>query len=197
MDFDLQKIIQYIGFFILKLGPLFISFFFIFDSIFQNNLKGIIYIVGLIIAMVFTILVGNTVSFLNKNEPDIDMCFPVKIDNFVNISNLPLSQSVYGFTFLYLLIPMIKYNFIGYNSILLILFSCLIFTDMYLLSFYNCFSLKQIIFSLIVGSAFGIMYMSVLLSSNKKNIIYMPGIPQTNTCDLPKRKAYRCRVKQV
>lgn len=190
------NIIPSIGFFILKIAPIFIIFYFILDSIMQVNIKGFTFIIGLIFTVVLTTLIGNNISFLNKEEPNKDFCFPISINNYINISNLPLSQSIFGFTFLYLLIPALKYQFMGYNTILFILFLFLIGSDMILLNKYKCFNMKQIIFSLFVGSIIGIMYISVLLSSNVKNIIYIPGIPQSQTCDLPKRKGYKCKIRE-
>ena len=193
---EILKIIPFLGFFIVKIAPIFIVFYFIFDSIIQVNLKGFTFIIGLIITTILTVLGGNNISFINKKEPNKDFCFPISINNFVNISNLPISQSIYAFTFFYLTVPLLKYNFfIGYNTILFILFLFLIGTDMLLLYKYNCFSMKQITMSLFIGSFIGIMYISTLLNSNKKNIIYIPGIPQSSVCDLPKRKGYRCRVR--
>ena len=105
------NIIPSIGFFILKIAPIFIIFYFILDSIMQVNIKGFTFIIGLIFTVVLTTLIGNNISFLNKEEPNKDFCFPISINNYINLSNLPLSQSIFGFTFLYLLIPALKYQF--------------------------------------------------------------------------------------
>ena len=60
---------------------------------------------------------------------------------------------------------------------------------------YNCFSIQQAVFSLLIGGIIGTIYISMLLKSKTKNIIYIPGIPQSQLCDLPKRKAYKCKLK--
>lgn len=192
---EIKDLFSYIGFLIVKLGPLFMVFYFILDSIFQANTKGIMYIIGICITVILTIIIGNTISFKNPDTPINDFCFPIAIENFVNISNLPLSQSIYGFTFLYIFIPLLKYQFMYHNAVFFVLFFLLILTDFTLLMNYNCFSIQQAVFSLLIGGIIGTIYISMLLKSKTKNIIYIPGIPQSQMCDLPKRKAYKCKLK--
>jgi hypothetical protein len=78
---DTTNIIPFIGFFILKIAPIFIIFYFILDSIMQVNVKGFTFIIGLIFTVVLTTLLGNNISFLNKEEPNKDFCFPISINN--------------------------------------------------------------------------------------------------------------------
>ena len=69
--------LTFIGSLITILGPIFLVFYFLFDSIIQANLKGIIYILGVIGTCIMTILVGKSISLRNYNEPDRFMCFPI------------------------------------------------------------------------------------------------------------------------
>ena len=97
---------------------------------------------------------------------------------------------------MYILIPLIHYQFLQFNIITILLFTVFIAVDIGFLTNYRCFSIKQIILSLFTGGLIGIMYISILLGMNKKEMIYIPGIPQGSMCDIPKKKGYRCRLKK-
>ena len=86
--------LTFAGTLITALGPLFLVFYFLFDSIIQANLKGIIYILGVIGTCIITILIGKTVSLKNYNEPDRSMCFPITIKNMVNILAVGLMGAI-------------------------------------------------------------------------------------------------------
>ena len=59
---EIKDLFSYIGFLIVKLGPLFMVFYFILDSIFQANTKGIMYIIGICITVILTIWFITTKS---------------------------------------------------------------------------------------------------------------------------------------
>ena len=188
--------LTFIGSLITILGPLFLVFYFLFDSIIQANLKGIIYILGVIGTCVITILVGKSISLKNYNEPDRFMCFPITIKNMVNISNLPLSQSIYGFTMFFITVPLYTYKYFNYNILSIVLFTIFILIDFFLLVQYKCFDFKQIILSLLLGSFIGIIYSIILLKTLKKDYIYIAGAIQDETCNLPKQSKFKCELKK-
>lgn len=188
--------LTFIGTLITALGPLFLVFYFLFDSIIQANLKGIIYILGVIGTCIFTILIGKTISLKNYNEPNRSMCFPITIKNMINISNLPLSQSIYGFTMFFITVPLYTYKYFNYNIFTIVTLSLFILIDFFLLIQYKCFDFKQIILSLLVGSFFGMIYSIILLNSLKKEYIYIAGAVQDEMCELPKKSKFKCELKK-
>tara|TARA_Y100000287_G_scaffold166589_1_gene149311 strand:+ start:246 stop:827 length:582 start_codon:yes stop_codon:yes gene_type:complete len=188
--------INLLGTLIVALGPIFLVFYFLFDSILQANLKGIIYILGVIGTCLLTIFTGNTISLKNNYEPDRAICFPITIKNMINISNLPLSQSIYGFTFFFIAAPLYTYKYFNYNIFTLVIFAMFIMLDFFLLMQYKCFDWRQILLSLIVGSFIGLLYSIVLLKNLKKEYIYIAGAVQDEMCELPKKSKFKCTLKK-
>ena len=114
----------------------------------------------------------------------------------VNISNLPLSQSIYGFTMFFIAVPLYTYKYFNYNIFTIVTLSLFILIDFFLLVQYKCFDFKQIILSLLVGSFIGMIYSIILLNSLKKDYIYIAGAVQDDLCELPKKSKFKCELKK-
>ena len=105
------------------IGPYILIGFFILLSIFNSNIKGIIYVIGLII----TLFISNIISAFippspsddNKFNPDA-ICKAFGFSKLLNQS-LPLGILVYSYTFIYLFIPMIQHNMINFSLIITLL----------------------------------------------------------------------------
>lgn len=193
---DIQRIIQLAGLLLIKLGPLFFIFYFLLDSILETNIRGIVLVAGLLVNIFLTLIIGNTFFFHNDKIADDGICFPISISNIINISNLPLSQSIYGFIFVYLMIPVIKYNYFLPNLGSFLFILLLISADAFLLREYKCFHPYSILLSLFIGIISGFIYLVIQLLSANKDHLYIMGLEQSTVCQLPEKKRYKCLTKQ-
>ena len=112
----------------LRLSPFIIVCFFSLASIFNQDFKGLIYLIGLIISCFITITVGSPISktingMLSLNRGEEPICKSLITLGNTTLSELPLSQTIFGFTFFYLfyLFGMKKHTYI-YQNILYFLF---------------------------------------------------------------------------
>jgi hypothetical protein len=120
-----------IGYLFLRLAPFILVSFFALMSIFNQDLKGIVYLVGLIFSCFITIIVGNAVTSISALDEIFKLngvvsderCHIFSINGLDNSSTLsiPLSQSIFGFTYFYL-VYFIGKNKVVSNNIATILF---------------------------------------------------------------------------
>ena len=120
-----------------RLAPFIIISYFTLESIFNQDLKGLIYLVGLIIASVFTIVLGNIIP-----QPDVDLaptndkyskakCNTLTLGSNEPISRLPLSQTVFGYTLAYLSYFIGVNNLTTQNIPVFVIFPILIVADIF------------------------------------------------------------------
>lgn len=89
-------------FLFLRISPFILVSFFTLSSIFNSDLRGIVYIFGLLWAIFVNFLVGNNINLSTIDEAD-----KAGICDFVLFGNdgkspIPVGQTILGFTFFYL-----------------------------------------------------------------------------------------------
>jgi hypothetical protein len=188
-----------IAYLFFRLAPFIIVSYFTLQSIFNQDLKGLIYLVGLVIATVFTIIIGNIVP-----QPDQLLsgpgdkysklkCNTLTIGSNEPISRLPLSQSTFGYTLAYL-----SY-FIGINNLttqnipIFVIFPILIVADIFWSVSNGCSSNELLLSALIIGGAVGSLWGLIIDSTNMSSLTYYSGVSNSEVCSQPKRSLYRCR----
>ena len=128
----------------MRLCPFILVCFFTIGSIFNNDLKGIVYLMGLILAIGVIIILGSLIKQIPlpyfTNFFDISNVDPIcKIVSFGSseFSQIPVGSSIIIFTFIYLLSNMIYVgidegtNLVKYNWPTVVFFSLLIVADWY------------------------------------------------------------------
>jgi hypothetical protein len=100
-----------------RLAPFILVSFFTLQSLFNWDLKGIIYLIGLILASFITVIFGkgrpfeigtNVKNFSIKELPNAACNIITLGDDGDVLSTLPLSVVVYSYTFFYLLVFMLN-----------------------------------------------------------------------------------------
>jgi len=185
-----------------RLAPFLIVSYFTLESIFNQDLKGLIYLIGLLIASVMTILLGNIIpspaQSLDKNAAASAIqsnakCSQLTLGQGAPISKLPLSQTVFGYTLAYL-----SY-FIGVNNLqtqnvpLFVLFPIIILADMLWNVLNNCSTNILLMSGLIIGGLCGALWAMIIDSMKMANLSYFSGISNKDVCSQPSKSLYRCR----
>ena len=102
----------------IKLCPFILVCFFTISSIFNNDLKGIVYLIGMLFTIGITILLGNVsgISSLVEKMSNSEICETISFGHS-SLSALPLSEVIIGFTFVYLLTSMmtVSYSLVSAN----------------------------------------------------------------------------------
>jgi len=181
------------GYLFLRLAPFILVCFFSLASIFNQDFKGLIYLIGLIFACFGTSMIGKIINLKSPdNVPEI--CNMITIGQSENISALPLGQTVFSYTFAYLLYTIVKYKFIKQNIARIVFFPLLILADFIWNLKNSCNSLPQLCLSLLLGAGFGIAWALIIDSTNTKNLQYFAGVNNNEVCNKPAKNTFRCNV---
>ena len=143
----------------LHLCPLILVCFFTISSIFANDLKGMVYLVGLIFSIAVIRLLKTPIEwFLDKlglmnNHPREAICDILRFGN-IDLSSLSIGQMIIGFSFFYLLTTMLTGEdyLVSRNWPTITFFSLLIVTE--LLVNTNITELKEKIINWLSGKGF-------------------------------------------
>ncbi len=176
-----------------RLAPFIIVSYFALQSIFNQDFKGLIYLVGLLIAAVTTVVIGNVLP--KSTEPMIASakCNMLTLGANEPISRLPLSQTVFGYTLAYL-----SY-FIGINNLqtqniaTFIIFPVIVVADFIWSTSNNCATPEFLLTALIIGGLIGVLWAMIIDSTKVANLTYFSGISNKDVCTQPSRSMYRCR----
>ena len=180
-----------------RFGPLVLVSYFILSSLFSQDFKSIIYLAGLITTCFVVILVSN--SFDKSDSPYI--CNQVTLTGSAPMSALPLSVTVYFFTFTYLLMAlflpaksMVESNYIARNNIaLLILFPLIIIVDILWLLSYSCSNFIKVSCSAILGSGCGALWAYSIFKSQLSSLLFLTRKSNAEVCSQMPEKKLRCR----
>lgn len=195
ITFSLTNILSLTSF----VSPLIVSFFMILYSIINDNIvKGLIYLIGLIILTFFTRVLKN--SLQNKQDKEIASPFcnilpdPFTLSKDNDIYNSPsLSTTILAYSASYILFPMILN---GYTNASLITFFVFILGVNGGVEIQNvCTPPSGILFGLIIGTLFGIFYYTLLSASGNKSLGYFTEVPSNNIqCAKPGKQQFRCNM---
>lgn len=181
-----------------RLGPFVLVCYFILSSLFSQDFKSIIYLGGLILSCVVVILVSNAFP-RQVDSPYI--CNQITLTGEAPMSSLPLSLTVYLFTFTYLITAMFlpaksltDSNLIAYNNItVLILFPLIILMDMVWILVYSCAGLSQVLLSFVLGAGLGSLWAYIISTSNMSSLLYMTVMSNAQVCQKPSKSRMKCR----
>jgi hypothetical protein len=184
----------------LRLAPFILACFFTLASLLNSDWKGVIYLAGLVLS---TTIVSMCSSFTQMdiikqyftrpdNSPEICRLFTFGNED---ISSLPLSQSMLTFTFVYLLYPLIKNKLSSNNIPTLLFFPILIAFDFLWNNKNSCYSVGQLVLSLLIGGTMGFIWALTISNGGKKmNNLYFTSLTDAETCSKPSKSTFKCNV---
>lgn len=172
-------------------APFIIVCYFLLLSIFNTDMKGIIYLIGLLISCISTIFIGNGIVGKFNNKDKEALCNIITINHISEFSNVPISLTIYCFTLAYLTFTMLSLNltFIIRALIPILFLVVLIGMDILWISGKKCFGIEQISVAVGLSSLFGIVWGYIINSINNKKLQYYTS--EDNTCTMPKRRMFK------
>lgn len=184
------------GYLFLRLAPFVLASFFTLASIFNQDFKGFIYLVGLLFSSFITMLTAK-LPFINKlrrPEDSPEICNVLTIGQTDSLSDLPLGQSALTYTFAYLLFSILKYKMVLQNIPTLVFFPLLIIFDFIWNLNNSCYSFFQLLTSLCVGGIIGISWASIIATSKTPSLMYFSSLSSKEVCSKPSKSTFRCNV---
>lgn len=201
-----------------RLSPFIIASFFSLISVFNSDLKGFIYLVGLIFSTAITMGAGTTFKSLfsdfGTGSTEIPapvsstgngsatngptkvgeippVCNTLSLGGFTGFSKVPLSTAVLSYTFFYLVYTIGKHDMALYNIPTLIFFPIVILSDMGWNIKNGCYPLLACAMSLVVAGGIGVLW-SFIVSTYMPNMQYIIVGSNREMCMKPNDQTLIC-----
>jgi hypothetical protein len=186
IQFTLPNIIQLSS----ALAPILLGFFMVMLSILNQNVKGIVYLGGVLIATVINIFIMNTIKSVTSENAS-PVCSIVELP-YLTRFNSPNSSSVFiAFTFAYLFLPM-RYNNMMNYPIIASLFA-LFAMDAVTKVTHFCTTPAGAVLGGLVGFLLGSAWYTVFNSSGAGNLLYFDEMESNAVvCKRPSKQTFKC-----
>jgi len=174
------------------MSPVLLSFFLVLSSLFNQNLKGLVYLAGVLMASVFNIFVMNLIGSRHFDDRAYT-CNLIELP-FLNQFNSPAPNSVFiAFTAAYLLLPMFYNNQMNYIilAFLLALFGIDAMTQVQK----RCTTQAGSFFGGLLGFLLGAIWFTLFYQSGFRSLLYFDELQSNNVvCSRPAKQTFRCSV---
>lgn len=179
--------------FVSALLPLLLIFFMVMISIFNQDIKGLVYLAGILITSVINIFILNMI----KNRSDENSSASCNIFNLpfnMNNYNVPSLNSVLiAFTIAYLILPMIGSNQTNYVVIFALLSIFVIDAISKIMN--KCTTIAGVILGLLTGLLSGSLWYALFRSSGLNSLLYFDEVVSNKTyCSRPNKQTFKCAV---
>lgn len=186
-----------------RMAPFIIVSFFVLSAVLNQDIRGIIYLGGLLISCFIGVLIDRAVTSsappsvsTNEEQGSPEICDVITAGEGGRLTKLPLSSVIFAFTTGYFAYPIIKQKSAILNVPTLIIFPLLCILDGIWNVAYGCVvpgnTLKSVLIVLIgaigVGFSVGIGWSAVFYAKNNPGLLYTNGISTQDTCALSKKK---------
>jgi hypothetical protein len=180
-----------------RLAPFIIVSYFTLSSVFNQDFRGFVYLIGLVLACGLCLLIGKILPdpLEGKSVEQRMKCSALTLGKNGPLSNLPLSQAVFGFTLAYLTYFIATNNLASVNIPMFVFMSVVIVADMLWHIYNSCNEPKSLGLSLIVGGGVGVGWAS-FVEIYAPTVAYYSGVDK-NTCSRPSKSLYRCRATKT
>lgn len=177
--------------FLVMVLPYVLIGFFVLLSIFNANLKGIMYLTGILVLISFSsIFIPDTPQDTFGRKEACRM-----FDLYGFSKRLPFSIMVYSFTFMYLILPMYIFEHINYQVIILLMITIVL--DTFYRTMYSCDKMAFILSAGILGTVVGLVWFSLVYAVNHDLLYHTELVSNKLSCSLKSEQRYSCEVEQI
>ena len=193
IDFSLQNIFTFVGY----ISPFLVTFLMVMISFMNQNIKGLIYLAGvLIVATISTLLINlaGQAGFISSSNSPLCGIFNVPFIGETTQGSIPPFNSVLiMFTFAYSYLPMISNNEMNYPFFAFLLSLFLI--DGVSKVSEGCTTYIGVFIGGIIGYLMGAFYYMIIDMSGHKDLLFFNELSSDKAiCTKPSRKTFKCKV---
>lgn len=191
LQFTLTNLFQFGSF----ISPFLLGFFLVMSSIFNQDIKGFVYLAGVLMATVINILLLNIIRSESRKDRS-PICDLIGINIFAaggTFDNPNLSSSFIAFTAAYLLLPMI-YNK-QMNWMVLLFLIILFIIDVFTKVTNGCTQAPGVFTGVLIGLILGSLWYSLLQATGNEKLTYFNEFISNNVvCSRPQKQTFKCAV---
>ena len=189
MQLNFSNMLQFFS----TISPILLAFFLVMISLFNTDIKGLVYLGGILIASVINLFIMNTLKVKSDKIPSPAcnlMDFPLNLNEYIS----PAFNTMFiSFTLMYLYLPMQYISSINYP---VLIFICgLLVLDAVTKISRGCTNFSGIALGFLVGSILGIVYFISLWKTGHDDLLFFNAEPSNNViCSRPKKQTFKCFV---
>lgn len=174
------------------ISPFLLGFFIFMSSLFNLNIKGIIYLGGILIAALINAFLMGTIKE-QLPDPTSIACGLVNTD-YWKFYGTPSPSGVFiSFTIAYLVLPL-YYND-QMNYVLLISLLALLFIDIIAKTYNGCTSYIGAALGCLVGFILGAAWYSLFKAAGYESLVYFNEMNSNKVmCSRPSKQTFKCSV---
>jgi hypothetical protein len=183
----------------LRLAPFILVSFFSLSSIFNQDLKGLVYLVCLLTST-FVVMLGESVlpqSLFQSPDQKDPTCDFLNITNNSRMSHLPLGTGVISFTFAYLLYTIVAHGYTNSNVPTIIFFTLLLFSEIVWQWTHTCYKPIVIMITICAFALCGVLASLTLDQLKLVDLQYFTMVKGQEVCSRPSKQSFNCKVKAV
>jgi len=180
-----------------RLAPFIIVSFFTLSSVLNQDLKGVIYLSGLLFATFFAIIVGPLTKHfpnINPTPENVAICNSLTLSKTGKFSEIPLGMVVFTYTFFYLVDIISKYNLVTQNVPTFIIFPLLIIAEAVWNLSKQCTTFGHLFTAFAIGSLWGFLWARIIRSTGAVQLQYFNGINNGQVCSRPSKQKFKCTI---
>jgi hypothetical protein len=184
----LPNILQFFSF----IAPTLLIFFLFMTSLFNQNLKGLVYIAGVLISSIANIVLMNMIGS-ERSDDESFSCSMFDIP-YVSRYNSPFPTTlIIAFTIAYLVLPM-RYNN-QMNYILLAFLLILLVIDILTKVQNKCTTYPGALLGGLVGGLSGLIWYGLFSVSGYKSLLFFDELQSNSVlCSKPTKQTFKCSV---
>lgn len=175
------------------LSPIIVVFFIVMSSLFNQDLKGLVYLAGILIASMVNIFLMNQLQSTYEPRPG-EFCSLIDLPIFGNAYDSPAPSSVIiAFTAAYLIVPMIFNSQMNY--IVMAFFLILYGIDGFYKTSANCTKTSGVILGGLIGLFLGLSWFVLFHSTGYDSLLFFNDFQSNNVmCSKPSKQTFKCSV---
>lgn len=181
--------------YLMSLAPLFIAFFLIMGSVMNQDVKGLVYLGGILIVAILTIGFKRLFRVAPPQSYSAERCQVFNLPPMITDFSAPDFNSMFlSFTTMYLIMPMI-YKATPVNALLIIMMILFIVGNGITRKMMGCNNIMDILIGNLLGSGLGIAYFFAFWASGNQKLLFIDSLDSNNVmCNRPSKQTFKCAV---
>lgn len=181
--------------YLLSLSPLFITSFLIVASILNQNVKGLVYLGGILIVAILTVGFKRIFKLRPPAGYVADSCQVFNLPELVTEFSAPDFNSMFlSFTTMYLVMPM-AHHAAPLNALMIIMLSIFVIGNGITRVTQGCNNILDVVIGNILGAGLGVGYFYAFWATNNRKLLFTDDVASNNvTCNRPSKQTFKCAV---
>ena len=188
IELTVSNVLQFFSF----ISPTLLVFFLFMSSLFNQNLKGLVYLAGLLISSLVNIFFMNMIGS-GRDENEAFSCTIFDIPHVSQYNSPYPSSLIIAFTVAYLILPMKYNNQMNYAVLGFLL--CLLGVDIITKVQNKCTTYAGSILGGLVGFLLGTIWYIFFHAAGFDSLLYFDELRSDNVvCSKPTKQTFKCSV---